>query len=73
MSTSISTISICWFRRDLRLKDNAALFHALQSGHPVVPIFIFDRSILDTLEDKDDRRVSFIYAMGFRQIYLNCC
>jgi deoxyribodipyrimidine photo-lyase len=55
-------ISICWFRRDLRLKDNAALYHALQSGHPVVPVFIFDRSILDKLEDKDDRRVAFIHA-----------
>jgi deoxyribodipyrimidine photo-lyase len=53
---------IFWFRRDLRLDDNAGLFAALSSGLPVVPIFIFDRDILSYLEDKDDRRVSFIYA-----------
>jgi deoxyribodipyrimidine photo-lyase len=51
-----------WFRRDLRLEDNAALYHALRSPYPVVPIFIFDRCILDNLEDKTDRRVSFIHA-----------
>lgn len=50
-----------WFRRDLRLKDNAALHYALASKHPVVPIFIFDKNILDDLEDKKDRRVVFIH------------
>jgi deoxyribodipyrimidine photo-lyase len=55
-------IVICWFRRDLRLKDNAALYHALRSGRPVLPLFIFDRSILDRLDDKADRRVEFIHA-----------
>jgi deoxyribodipyrimidine photo-lyase len=51
---------IFWFRRDLRLKDNAGLYHALRSGRPVVPVFVFDRNILDQLEDKNDRRVEFI-------------
>lgn len=50
-----------WFRRDLRLYDNAALYHALKSGHPVVPVFIFDRNILDKLQNKSDRRVEFIH------------
>ncbi len=54
-------VNIMWFRRDLRLHDNAALYHALKSGNPVVPIFIFDKNILDRLEDKQDRRVEFIY------------
>lgn len=49
-----------WFRRDLRLKDNAALYHALKADRPVVPVFIFDTEILDLLEDKKDRRVAFI-------------
>jgi deoxyribodipyrimidine photo-lyase len=57
----MSQISIFWFRRDLRLHDNAALYHALKSGNPVLPIFIFDKNILDKLEDKKDRRVEFIY------------
>ena len=56
-----STINIFWFRRDLRLADNAGLYHALKASLPVVPIFIFDRDILDKLEDKADRRVQFIH------------
>jgi deoxyribodipyrimidine photo-lyase len=53
--------AIFWFRRDLRLNDNAGLYHALKSGMPVLPLFIFDKSILDKLEDKADARVSFIH------------
>lgn len=60
-----------WFRRDLRLDDNAALYHALRSGDEIVPIFIFDRNILDELEDKKDRRVQFIYdALQAMQVAL---
>jgi len=54
-------INIFWFRRDLRLTDNAGLYHALRSENPVLPIFIFDTEILDKLEDNKDRRVNFIY------------
>src|ERR1700744_3280208 len=54
-------ITIFWFRRDLRLGDNAGLYRALKSGNPVLPIFIFDKEILDKLDDKDDARVTFIY------------
>jgi len=51
---------VFWFRRDLRLNDNHGLYQALKSGLPVLPVFIFDKFILDSLE-KDDARVSFIY------------
>ena len=54
-------VNIMWFRRDLRLNDNAALYHALKDLHSVIPIFIFDKNILDDLEDKKDRRVEFIH------------
>ncbi len=54
-------IIVFWFRRDLRLHDNAGLYYALKSGLPVLPVFIFDTNILDRLEDKNDRRVEFIY------------
>jgi deoxyribodipyrimidine photo-lyase len=54
-------VSLFWFRRDLRLNDNTALYQALRSGLPVVPVFIFDKYILDDLQDKDDRRVNYIY------------
>ena len=54
-------VNIFWFRRDLRLHDNAGLYHALKSDRPVLPLFIFDRNILDQLENKQDARVEFIY------------
>ncbi len=57
----MSKISFFWFRRDLRLEDNTGLYHALQQNANVQPIFIFDRNILDKLEDKDDARVSFLH------------
>ena len=55
------TINIFWFRRDLRLTDNAGLYHALKDGKPVLPLFVFDSNILDELEDKTDSRVEFIH------------
>lgn len=54
------TITIFWFRRDLRLDDNVGLFHALNANEAVLPIFIFDESILSQLP-KDDARVTFIH------------
>lgn len=54
-------MNVFWFRRDLRLTDNAGFYRALKAGQPVLPIFIFDTNILDDLEDKDDARVHFIY------------
>lgn len=52
--------TIFWLRRDLRLYDNVGLHNALKSNDNVIPIFIFDKNILDELP-KNDRRVSFIY------------
>ncbi|MCP9200703.1 DNA photolyase family protein [Gramella sp. GC03-9] len=53
-------INIFWFRRDLRLDDNAGFRAALQDDLPVMPIFIFDTEILDKLPE-DDARVTFIF------------
>ena len=53
-------ISIFWFRRDLRLEDNTALFEAITKKTNILPIFIFDEDILDELP-KNDSRVYFIY------------
>ena len=52
---------IVWFRRDLRLEDNAALYEALKGDWPVLPLFIFDRHILDKLANRADARVEFIH------------
>ena len=53
-------ISIFWFRRDLRLDDNVGFLASLKGNFPVMPIFIFDKEILDKLPI-DDARVSFIH------------
>src|SRR5574344_703442 len=51
---------ILWFRRDLRVEDSAILADAKSIGNEVLPIFIFDKNILEKLP-KDDKRVTFIY------------
>jgi deoxyribodipyrimidine photo-lyase len=54
------TTTLVWLRRDLRLHDHAALYHALKQSQRVIPVFIFDRAILDSLP-RTDRRVDFIW------------
>src|SRR5665647_507553 len=54
-------VNIFWMRRDLRLDDNTALFHALKTRENVLPIFIFDADILVRLPNSVDYRVNFIY------------
>lgn len=53
-------INIFWFRRDLRLDDNVGFYKALHGKFPVLPLFIFDKNILDELP-KDDARVTFLF------------
>jgi deoxyribodipyrimidine photo-lyase len=55
-------MTVFWFRRDLRLEDNRALYEALVQNNSVLPIFIFDPSILDQLEPTD-ARVTFIHEL----------
>ena len=55
----MKTISIFWFRRDLRLDDNKGLYYALQENDNIVPIFIYDKNILDEIK-KNDHRIQFI-------------
>jgi deoxyribodipyrimidine photo-lyase len=56
----LNSACLVWLRRDLRLSDNAALYHALKKNKNVICVFIFDTTILDKLEDKADARVEFI-------------
>ncbi len=56
----MDNVTIFWFRRDLRLNDNHGLQNALKKGN-VLPIFIFDSNIVDKLDNKNDRRIQFIY------------
>jgi len=65
-------VNIFWFRRDLRFFDNTGLFKALSSGKPVLPVFIFDKNILDKLEKPNDLRVQYIHgALSSMQTQLN--
>jgi deoxyribodipyrimidine photo-lyase len=52
--------ALCWIRRDLRLHDHHALFHALKNAEEVYVVFIFDSVILDKIHNKNDPRISFI-------------
>jgi deoxyribodipyrimidine photo-lyase len=52
---------LVWFRRDLRDYDHAALCQALMQGREAYCAFVFDTDILDSLQDKADRRVEFIW------------
>ena len=53
--------TVFWFRRDLRIEDNAGLYHALTSGNKVLPLFIFDTEIIHKLP-KEDARIEMIHA-----------
>lgn len=55
-------MNIFWFRRDLRLEDNTGLYNALVSEEEVLPIFIFDKNILEDLP-KNDHRITFIHNL----------
>ena len=61
MKNEKQSVTLFWFRRDLRLSDNHGLYEALKSSDAVLPVFIFDKNILDALENKKDKRVSFIH------------
>jgi deoxyribodipyrimidine photo-lyase len=54
-------VNIFWMRRDLRLEDNTALFHALKTRENVLPLFIFNPDILERIEFRPVFRVNFIY------------
>lgn len=46
---------IFWFRRDLRIDDNHALYEALNESNSVIPIFIYDSDIVDKIKTNDHR------------------
>lgn len=58
MKTPLRTL--VWFRRDLRLLDNAAVLEACSHGDETCAVFVFDSTILATLP-ADDARFPFIH------------
>ena len=61
----MSKLTLFWFRRDLRIHDNVGLFHALEQSEQVLPVFIFDQSILEKLPKKDARIELILQALGY--------
>ena len=53
-------INIVWFKRDLRVIDNEALFHAHQSGLPLLLVYFFEPSVM-AYDDSDVRHWRFVY------------
>jgi deoxyribodipyrimidine photo-lyase len=56
-----TVVNLLWMRRDLRLEDNTALFHALKTRENVLPLYIFNPDFLERNEFKPVFRVNFIY------------
>jgi deoxyribodipyrimidine photo-lyase len=60
MKEELKKKAIFWFRRDLRINDNAGLYYALKECDVVAPVFIFDKNILEDLPS-EDKRVEFVW------------
>lgn len=54
---------LMWFRRDLRLRDNIALFEAAQNAAPVVPVFVLDPNILKSDNTYSPRLKFLLHAL----------
>jgi len=67
---NITKNSLVWLRRDLRLYDHNALYQALKKSTAVYCCFIFDTEILNSLNNKNDRRIDFIWN-SLREIKTN--
>ena len=46
MNDTKRSIAVHWFKRDLRLHDNEALYHALRSNQPVLLIYIYEPKLI---------------------------
>ena len=45
MSDNRKHINVVWFKRDLRLQDNEAIFNALKSNKPTLLLYVFEPSL----------------------------
>jgi deoxyribodipyrimidine photo-lyase len=60
---------VFWFRRDLRVNDNAALHAAASTGAPIVPLFVFDDELIKRLPS--DGVVFDFQAEALRELKTN--
>ncbi len=54
-------VHLIWFKRDLRHQDHAPLWHAAQTGAPLLPLYIVEPSLLNA-PDFDPAHWTFIHA-----------
>ncbi|WP_025743867.1 cryptochrome/deoxyribodipyrimidine photo-lyase family protein [Aquimarina pacifica] len=52
-------INIVWFKRDLRLQDNEAIYTAIKSGKPILLLYVFENSLRNDAH-YSDRHWNFI-------------
>ncbi|MDW8004942.1 MAG: deoxyribodipyrimidine photo-lyase, partial [Thermofilaceae archaeon] len=53
---------IFWFKRDLRTRDNRALFEAASRSDELIPVFVVDEQILEGLGIRQgDERLNFLF------------
>ncbi len=58
--------AIWWVRRDLRLRDNAALALASTGARQVVPLFVLDPALLES-QYASPKRTAFLFG-GLRAL-----
>lgn len=58
------TVSVLWFRRDLRLSDHPALLAALDAGTSVLPVFVLDPRLLAPGRPRSRRLVAAVRALA---------
>ncbi len=61
MENKREVVTLFWMRRDLRLEDNTALFHALRTGKNVLTLYIFNPDLIEKAEFGSDFKINFIY------------
>ena len=54
---------IFWFKKDLRIDDNQALYEAVSNSKKIIPIFIFVPSLLDRFGRRPDRLGFIVSAL----------
>jgi deoxyribodipyrimidine photo-lyase len=59
MSPNRKYINVVWFKRDLRLEDNEAVYNSLNSGIPTLLLYVFENSLKED-EHYSERHWNFI-------------
>ncbi len=61
------TRALWWMRRDLRLTDNQALAAALKHAEQIIPVFIFDPVLLNSVY-VGSKRFAFLLVVSERSM-----